>query len=273
MVPCRGRARRHHRRPACFHRERRQRRQWRPALLRVRGAAGVSGNPQEAAIAAAVAGFADAHPRRPRSGPDLLGRAIPARLPAGGGARDHCSAARARRLEPERTGAAFPKLDAFVRTANRRQACGVPQQEGIRRGAPHDHREDWRGRPAGVDAGRMPGAGACAPTRHRRTRRRHLHGLRTGRRLRGVLCGAYVPPETATQCRMVARRGSDRSGSLRRPACRGRHRQGTCAGGPLRSVHGSGIERICESVRVLSADLSAQGLQHHPDTPARYARS
>jgi hypothetical protein len=62
MVPCRGRARRHHRRPACFHRERRQRRQWRPALLRVRGAAGVAGNPQEAAIAAAVAGFADAHP-------------------------------------------------------------------------------------------------------------------------------------------------------------------------------------------------------------------
>jgi D-amino-acid dehydrogenase len=43
----------------------------------------------------------------------------------------NCRAARARRLEPERVGAAFPKLDAFVRAANRRQACGVPQQEGI----------------------------------------------------------------------------------------------------------------------------------------------
>ena len=164
MVPCRGRARRHDRRPACFHRERSQRRQWGPALLRVRGAAGVSGNAQEAAIAAAVAGFADADPRRPRSRADLLGRAIPARLPAGSGARDHCSAARARRPEPERTGAAFPKLDAFVRTADRRQACGIPQPEGIRRGAAHDRREDRRGRPAGIDAGRMPGAGACTQT-------------------------------------------------------------------------------------------------------------
>ena len=56
------------------------------------------------------------------------GARLPARLPAGGGARDHCRATRARRLEPERTGAAFPEPDAFVRTANRRQACGVPQQ-------------------------------------------------------------------------------------------------------------------------------------------------
>ena len=109
MVPRRGRARRHHRRPARFHREGRQRRQWRPALLRVRDAAGVSGNPAEAAIAAAVAGLTDADPRRPRSRPDLLGRAIPARLPAGGGARDHCSAARARRLEAGANWRGFPK--------------------------------------------------------------------------------------------------------------------------------------------------------------------
>jgi glycine/D-amino acid oxidase-like deaminating enzyme len=38
---------------------------------------------------------------------------------------------------------------------------------------------------------------------------------------------------------------------------------GARAGRPFRFVHGRGIGRICESVRILSADLSAQRLQHH----------
>ena len=48
-------------------------------------------------------------------------------------------------------------------------------------------------------------------TRRRRTRGRHLHGFRTGRRLRGVLCRTYISPETATQRRMAARRRRDRT--------------------------------------------------------------
>ena len=42
-------------------------------------------------------------------------------------------------------------------------------------------------------------------------------GIFTASEQIGVLCGAYVPPETATQYRMAARRGCDWPGAIRRP--------------------------------------------------------
>ena len=114
---------------------RRQRCEWRPAQLRLRGAAGLAGAAAEASIAIDVEGVADPYSARLRPRFGGVGRAFPARLPLERRARDHWRPTCARRLEPERIGAAVRGPWARVRIEDRGQARRIPDRQGIRHGA------------------------------------------------------------------------------------------------------------------------------------------